>query len=321
MADEVENKAAPSGALAKYGKYAFAIVPLVAVWELVAHAWIVRSVPTESDWKSAHDWIARERRPGELVASAPLWSDPLARLHLGDLIPLKDAARADATVYPRAFVATVRGGEHPDFRGWTVERNQRFGGVDVRVLRNPSPARPLFDFYEHLHEAQVFRVEPMGLRPCPLSMNVPVTGGGLHQGPLAGPERFQCGEGWNNVSRIILEDLGHRGRRCIWSHPVVDVPMRTVFSNVPIGAAIYGYHGIAYQAERGGERGEVGADITLTVRVGGREVGRDVHHDGQGWKNFRFDTASMQGTQQEVVFEATMPAARAAHYCFTGDAR
>lgn len=321
MADEVENKAAPSGALAKYGKYAFAIVPLVAVWELVAHAWIVRSVPTDTDWKSAHDWIARERRPGELVASAPLWSDPLARLHLGDLIPLKDAARADATTYPRAFVATVRGGEHPDFRGWSVERNQRFGAVDVRVLRNPSTARALFDFYEHLHEAQVFRVEPMGLRPCPLTMNAPVTGGGLHQGPLAGPERFQCGEGWNNVSRIILEDLGHRGRRCIWSHPVVDVPMRTVFSNVPIGAAIYGYHGIAYQAERGGERGEVGADITLTVRVGGREVGRDVHHDGQGWKNFRFDTTAMQGTSQEVVFEATMPAARAAHYCFTGDSR
>lgn len=307
--------------LAKFARYAFVLVPLVALWELVAHAKIVRSVPTETDWRSAHDWIARERRAGELVASAPLWTDPLARWHLGDLIPVKDAARADATIYPRAFVATIRDGEHPDFRGWSVERSQRFGGVEVRVLRNPSVARPLFDFYEHLHEAQVFRVEPSGLRPCPLSMNVPVTGGGLHQGPLAGPERFQCGEGWNNVSRIILEDLGHRGRRCIWSHPVVDVPMRTVFQNVPIGDAIYGYHGIAYQAERGGDRGEVGCPVTLTVRVGGQEIGRDVHHDGEGWKNFRFDTRALRGTTQEVVFEATMPSARAAHYCFTGDSR
>jgi hypothetical protein len=57
------------------------------------------------------------------------------------------------------------------------------------------------------------------------------------------------------------------------------------------------------------------------VRVGGQEIGRDVHHDGEGWKNFRFDTRALRGTTQEVVFEATMPSARAAHYCFTGDSR
>jgi hypothetical protein len=117
-ADNVDQPAASkapekSQGFSKYARFAFALVPLVALWELVAHARIVRSVPTEGDWRSAHDWIARERRPGELVASAPLWSDPLARWHLGDLIPLKDAARADATTYPRAFVATIRDGEHP----------------------------------------------------------------------------------------------------------------------------------------------------------------------------------------------------------------
>lgn len=321
MTDDKKDPGAPRGALAKYGKYAFALVPLVALWELVAHAMIVRSVPKETDWRAAHDWIAREKRQGDLVASAPLWTDPLARWQLGDLIPIRDAARPDATTYPRAFVATLRNGEHPDFRGWSLERSQRFGNIDVRVLRNPSPARPLYDFYDRLHEAQVFRVEQGNPRPCPLQQGLTVSGGGLHQGPLAGPDRFQCGEGWNHVSRIYIEDLGHRGRRCIWSHPVVDVPMRTVFSNVPIGEVIYGYHGIAYQAERGGDRGEVGAPVTIVVRVGDREVGRDVHQDGEGWKNFRFDTRAFRGTTQQVTFEATMPAARAAHYCFTGDAR
>jgi hypothetical protein len=321
MTDAKDSTPVSSAALSKVGRFAFALVPLVALWELVAHAMIVRAVPSEADWRSARAWIARERRAEDLVASAPLWTDPLARWHLGDLIALKDAARADATTYPRAFVATIRSGEHPDFRGWSVERTQRFGAVEVRVLRNPAPARPLFDFYEHLHEAQVFRVEPTGLRPCPWMRGLPISGGGLHQGPIAGPERFACGEGWNHVSRVFIEDMSHRGRRCIWSHPVVDVPMRTVFSDVPIGDEIYGYHGIAYQAERGGDRGEVGPDITLTVRVGEQEVGRDVHRDGEGWKNFRFDTRSLRGTRQQVVFEATMPAARAAHYCFTGDAR
>jgi hypothetical protein len=310
-----------SSPVARGARYAFVLVPLIAVWELAAHARIVRGAPTEAHWRAAHDWIARTRTPADLVASAPLWTDPLARWHLGDLIPVRDAARADASTYPRAYVATVRNGEHPDFRGWSEERAQSFGPITVRVLRNPSPARPLYDFYERLHEAQVFRVEASGPRPCPFAQGLPVTGGGLHQGPLAGPERFQCGEGWNNVSRIILEDMSHRGRRCIWSHPVVDVPMRTVFPAVPMGDAIVGYHAIAYQAERGGDHGEIGVDITLTVRVGDREVGRDVHHDGEGWKRFRFDTRAFRGTTQQVVFEATMPAARAAHYCFTGDAR
>ncbi|MDP3276230.1 MAG: hypothetical protein Q8Q09_13605 [Deltaproteobacteria bacterium] len=305
----------------KYFRWAFVLVPLVALWELVAHVAIVRGAPKPNDWQSAHAWIASHKGARDLVASAPVWTDPLARWHFGDLIPLRDAARADASTYTRALVATIRGGEHPDFAGWREEQSQRFGAVTVRVLRNPRPALALFDFYDQLHEARVFRVESSGPRECPLALGVPVTGGGLHQGPLAGPERFQCGEGWNNVSRIVLEDMSHRGRRCIWSHPVVDVPMRTVYQNVPIGEEIYGYHGIAYQAERGGDHGEIGCDVTLTVRVAGREVGRAVHHDGDGWRLFRFDTRALRGTRQEVSFEASMPSARAAHYCFTGDAR
>ena len=142
--------------------YWFVLVPLVALWELLAHASIVHGVPTEADWRAAHDYIARERRSDDLVASAPLWTDPLARMHFAELISLRDAARADATAYPRVFLATLHHGGHPDFRDWTEERHADFGSVTVRVLRNPHRARVLYDFLEHLQppDARVDRASP-----------------------------------------------------------------------------------------------------------------------------------------------------------------
>ncbi len=308
---------------ARFGVFGWLIVPAVALIEMVAHARIVRAVPKPEHWIAAHDWIAHERRPTDLVGSAPFWTDPLSRLYFGDLISLKDAARMDATGYPRAFVATIRNGVHPDFEGWTQERSQSFGPVIVRVLRNPHPVNVLFDFVDNadVQHAMAFRVEAGQERPCQWATGIAVTGGGLHQGPLAGPDRFNCGEGWNNVGRTVIDDMAHHARRCVWLHPVVDVPMRITYNDVPIGAVIHGRHGIAYQAERGGEHGEVGADVTMTVRIDGNEIGNFVHHDGDGWEMFEVDTRAFQGTRHRVSFESTMPVARAAHYCFAGDTR
>ncbi len=299
--------------------FAFLIIPIVALWELLAHAWIVTHVPRDADWRAAHDFIARERHPGDLVASAPLWTDPLARQYFHDLIPLRDAARADASAYRRAFVATIRGGNHVDFRGWPEERSQRFGEVTVRVLRNPAPANVTYDFVEHVRppDAHVTR----GERECTFRAGIRVGGGGLGQGALAGPEQFMCGEGWNYVGRTIAEDMEHRGRLCIWSHPVVDSPMRTTFANVPLGGMIRGHHVVAYEAERGGDHGETGAPITLTVSVGDHVVGRDTHSDGEGWKLFQFDTSGFRGQTQPVTFEVTVPSGGNRHYCFQADAR
>src|SRR5262245_15476151 len=114
--------------------YAFVVVPLIALWELFAHVVIVRGVPAATDWNAARDFIARERRAGDVVASVPVWTDPLARMHFAGLISLQDAARPDATRYRRALVATIRGSEHPDFNGWGLEREQKFGRITVRVL-------------------------------------------------------------------------------------------------------------------------------------------------------------------------------------------
>ena len=56
-----------------------------------------------------------------------------ARMHFRDLISLKDAARPDATRYARAWVATIRHAEHPDFQGWREASATAFGRVTVRL--------------------------------------------------------------------------------------------------------------------------------------------------------------------------------------------
>src|SRR5262249_50595939 len=152
--------------------------------------------------------------------------------------------------YQRALVATIRSGAHPDFAGWSFEHEETFGRVTVRVLRNPYVATVLYDFVERLgpQEARVVRAEREGEQPCAWQTGLHVDGGGLGQGALAGPERFTCGQNWNYVGRVVIEDMDHRGRLCIWSHPVVGVPMRTTFYNVPMGRVLRGHHGIAYEA-------------------------------------------------------------------------
>ncbi len=302
----------------------FMVFPLVAVVELVSQFVIQARVPKPEHWRAAHDHIARARREGDLVTSAPVWTDPLARMHFRDLIALRDAARPDASRYPRAWVATIRGAEHPDFQGWRETSSQSFGPVTVRLLTNPAPATVRFDFADNLRPPNVTveRVEGESRRGCAFAGGLPVTGGGLGQGALPGPERFQCGEPWNYVGVTVIEDMQHRGRRCIWSHPVQGGVMVTRFDAVPMGAVIHGHHGIAYEAERGDDFGnDLGGPVELRVLIDDRSVGASVHRDGEGWKGFEFNTAAYAGSTHRVTFEVRSERAGMRHYCFEGDTR
>src|SRR5262249_3426829 len=106
MASASDQFARARRAATRLRPYAFVLGPLVALFELAAHAAQLAAVPTDEDWHAARVFIAHQRHHGDLVASAPLWTDPLARMFFSDLIPLADAARPDATRYRRAFVAT-----------------------------------------------------------------------------------------------------------------------------------------------------------------------------------------------------------------------
>lgn len=295
-------------------------IPVVAVVELLAQFVIQARVPTPKHWDDAAKYIRAQRRPGDLVTSAPLWTDPLARQYFD--IPLADAARPDAARYRRALVATIRGGENPDLRGWREANRQDFGRVTVRTLVNPSPVEVLYDLVEHLHppDAAAFRAadgaEPA---PCEWRPNNFVGGGGLGQGALAPADRFFCSpEGWNYVGATIIEDNAHRGRRCIWSHPIANGAMVTRFRDVPIGRSFHGHHGIAYEAERGDDLGNQGGPVELRVLVDGSEAGRSTHNDSDHWMTFDVDTRRWAGAPHELTIEVRAPNPGMRHYCYEG---
>jgi hypothetical protein len=301
------------------------LVPAVALIELAAQ-WIIEArVPTPDHWRAAHAHIARSRREGDLVTSAPLWTDPLARMHLGDLIALRDAARPDATRYTRAWVVSAYNHEHPDLVGWRTRTSTSFGRLTVHLMENPTPARVLYDFVDHVRtpDATVARNDSGALRECEFRAGFPVLGGGLGQGALAGPERYQCShESWNYVGVTVIEDMQHRARRCIWSHPVQGALMTTTFHDVPLGTKIYGHHGLAYEAERGDDNGnDLGGPVVLRVLVDDTPLDTSVHRDGDGWKPFEFNTTPWAGSRHRVSFEVRSDRPGMRHYCFEGDAR
>lgn len=323
MPDATESSV-PDPSAPRWRRWLFALLPALALVELCAQFIIQARVPTDAHWRAAHDWIARNRRDGDLVTSAPLWTDPLSRMHFRDFITLRDAARPDATRYRRALVATIRGGEHPDLRGWRELNTQRFGSITLRVLENPSPAVVRYDFVDNLRapEAEVSRVMGEQSSPCTYRDGFTVAGGGLGQGALAGRERFICNaEGWNYVGPTIIEDMAHRGRRCIWSHPVQGGVMVTRYLRVPLGNTIHGHHGIAYEAERGDDLGNQGGPVVISVKVDGQLIGEDTHRDNDGWKLFEMNTQRFAGGTHEVTFEVRAENAGMRHYCFEGDAR
>jgi len=300
------------------------LVPLLALVELASQAVIQARVPKESHWRAAAAYLRSARRPGDLVTSAPLWTDPLARQYFADMIPLADAARPDATRYRRALVATIRGRENPDLRGWRETAHRDFGPITVRTLVNPAPATVRYDLIEHLHppDAEAFRLVGDAPTPCDWRTGNFVAGGGLGQGALAGPERFSCSpEGWNYVGVTIIEDMEHRGRRCIWSHPIQGGAMVTRFRDVPMGTVFHGHHGIAYEAERGDDLGNQGGPVELRVLVDGAEAGRSVHRDGEGWKGFEIDTRAWANTTRQLTIEVRAEAPGMRHYCYEGDVR
>lgn len=305
-------------------RFAALLVPLVAVVELLSQAVIQARVPKDSHWRAAAAYLRTARRPGDLVTSAPLWTDPLARHYFAELIPLADAARPDATRYRRALVATIRGGAHPDLRGWRETAHRDFGPITVRTLDNPAPATVRYDLIEHLHppDAEAFRAAGDNPIPCEWRPGSFVPGGGLGQGALLPGSRFHCSpEGWNYIGVTIIEDMEHRGRRCIWSHPIQGGAMITRFRDVPMGTVFHGHHGIAYEAERGDDLGNQGGPVELRVLVDGAEAGRSIHRDGEGWKGFDIDTRAWANTTRQLTIEVRAEAPGMRHYCYEGDVR
>lgn len=276
------------------------LVFAIAVIEIIGH-FVVRSrVVPEADWRAAATFVRAERREGDRVVVAPAWADPVLRVHFRDLISLRDAAAPDLDRYTRLWVVSIRGHRSPLEPRREPHLDRSFGAVRVRRF-GLGPSRTLYDFVDHLAEAEVALEREGRSEPCRYQRRAPVGPGGLAAGPMWPAERFQCDASrpWLWVGETVLTDLELEPRRCIWQHPAGKEPIRTTFRDVPLGDRLVVHGGIHYYQERDLGR----APVRLVIRVDGEPIGEMIHRDGDGWK--RIEARTPARAHGEVTFEVT----------------
>jgi hypothetical protein len=309
-------------------RWGFAAIPAAALIELGAHVVQTHSVVRDADWRAARAYVASQVKADDLVTFAPGWVDPIGREQFGDEIAtLEREGRPDETRFPRAFEVSIRGAHTPALATWARGGEQRFGDVTVTTLENPAPARVLEDLVSLVspERLRVSHVDGDHESPCAFSRGSGQSGG-LGFGPAIPGERFSC-PGGALVGASVMADLTYRPRRCIFA-PVAGGKgfVRLRFLDVKIGRTLHGHHGIYVEAERN----RTGAPVTITFKVGDALVGSVVHHDGDGWKPFEFDTSEIHGDEKnggaadpraDVVAEIASPNADRRTYCFEADTR
>ncbi|MCC6213758.1 MAG: hypothetical protein IT376_02740 [Polyangiaceae bacterium] len=291
-------------------------VPLLGVGELAASRWASGRAPTADEWRALRAEVARRKRPGEPIAVAPAWAEPLARHALGDeLMPLAEVARADVTSSPRVLEISALGARAPEVAGWRAASEEPVGRFVLRVLENPSPIPVRLDFVSELGPDRVSVSD--GGRACAWTARGARAAGGLH-GPVAYPaERFECGAAPFLVGVTVIEDQAYRPRRCVFAHATPSRDLRITYRGVPLGATIRGHAGLSWFLYRDG----AGTPVELEVLVGGRAIGKHVHVDTAGWAPFELPLGPDAGKTADVTFVVRSESPRERQFCFHAESR
>ena len=120
------------------------LLSLIETVSAVVSPW---RAPTDGDWDAAARRVRAGFKPGDLIVAAPAWADPVMRLHLGDLVPPKVAARLDAGRFPRVWEIAQRGARAPEAEGGKTLDESAHGALRLRLIENPALA-VTFDFVE-----------------------------------------------------------------------------------------------------------------------------------------------------------------------------
>jgi hypothetical protein len=299
------------------------------VLELGAHLVQTHSVATDADWEAARAYVKEKAAPEDLVAFAPRWADPVGREHFGALATFEREARPDTSGFPRAFEVSLRGEHLPELDGWLVSERTKFGGVTVSTLQNPRPVHVLDDLVSMVDPSRmrVWRVDGQRETECVFGHN-PTQAGALGFGPAIPGDRFSCPGSFVGVS--VAADLDYRPRRCIYAPPPGGGSfVRIRFTGVHVGRTLYGHHTLYVEAERDRKGAPVTIKWTAVPALAGQApstgqasvLGSVVHHDGDGWKAFEFDTSEFAGQTVDIDAEVSSPTSDRRMYCFQADTR
>jgi hypothetical protein len=302
-------------------RYAFLLVPLVALTEIALYAKQSRDVVPAGDWAAAKAHVASKLAPTDLVVFAPNWQDAVGRQVFGpEIMTMERAARPDNTRFRRTFEVSARGAHRPEFADWKLTEQVPFGALRVSLYENPAPVTVIDDLIKRISpdKAQVYRLESAGTEaPCAF-VRGPVGSGGTYYpfGPATPGDRFNCGSSYVGVS--VVQALDHEPRLCIFAPPIGGgqvLQMR--FPGVRFGKTLHGHHGIHYDAERH----KTGTPVMISFRVKDTVIGRTAHVDGQGWSGFDFETTELDGKSDELRVEVTSASGANRKYCFEADTR
>ncbi len=292
----------------------------LALTEAVAHFVELSRVPSRSEWTAAIEHVRAEWQPGDTLTVAPRWADPLLRWSAGDRIDASHAGASDLDAYGRLWALSIRGHRPELAPPGAPDVVRTFGRVRVERWTLPPP-RVTYDFTEHATTARVARVRDGVQTECRVVASLGDSGAGLSAGPIAPAGRHVCGSGgepWLWVGATTTEDLELRARRCVYQHPQGEEPIVATYDDVPLGDSIVLYAGLWWEHERSLD----GGTVTMTIRVDGEEVGRGIHHDGDGWS--RMEAAvpeARRGTRGSVSFEVMTESAYHRTYCWAATMR
>jgi hypothetical protein len=297
-------------ALAAFG--VLALGPL----ELALHLAIAARAPDELDWARARPSVEGRRREGDLVVASPRWAEPHARLAFGEaLMPLRDVARPDESGYARALEVAARGGSDEAFAGWRLLSAWGEGRLALRLWENPAPERFVFDFVDAIEAGRaevIWALENGDSVDCAFA-EAPVHAPWGQPGLPA--RRYVCDEEpRHSVAVTVIDDLGHRPRRCVYAPPP-PAPWRELVvrvRGVPPGAFVVGHMGLPYLHERDGGAAPVG----LAIRAGEEELGALRHRDGDGWARFALPLGGRPGEAAGVSFHISGEGAEGRPLCW-----
>jgi hypothetical protein len=290
----------------------WACLLLFALFEVAAHAATVARVPSPRDWQDAARFVRAQLQPGDLITSAPSWTDPLLREVLGDRIDLAMTGRSDSSAYDRVWSLSIRGAHPPELGGRTIDLTRSFGKVTVERAKL-APSNVVFDLVRALPAADVSVGVGDRERACRLGTFPPGRGGGLGLGALPTRERFECGRGlW--VAQVVLEDLHLQPRYCVRQPPAPGGITRVRIPNVPLANRFVFYGGLYYEDERMRER----PDVHVRVLANDHQLLAMTHHDGDGWKKLEAPTPAGNA---DLTIEVTSPTPDKRTLCWSATTR
>jgi hypothetical protein len=303
--------------LARIWRFAFLVVPIVAVLELGAHLIQTHTVVPEASWLAAREVVRGLAKPDDFIAFAPYWTDPLGREYFkSDLMTIAREARPDDSRFRRAIEVSIRGKHLPELEGWTTESTQNVGAITISVLTNPAYSAVIDDLVDHVSPTGMAVSEISGGQEveCPI-LHGKVETGALGFGPAIPADRFTC-PGGGLIGASVMQPTDYRPHRCLFAPPRGgNKTLRVRFLDVKFGKTLRGHTGIDWDAEHHLDQ----PAVTLVWKVGDRTLSRIRDGNGDGWKSFELNTSDLDGQTGELTAEVSSPHDRL--YCFEASTR